>query len=227
MGLTGALPQALAVLAVAAMLLGVAGLVLRWYRRRAPRPAEHLPAPVTLPAGAGDAGVVVAGHGGTVEYANERARALFGLNGDAPTLTRLLRNAQPADNLLGLFAAEGQTQVSVGDQPVAATSHRVALPGGGERFVLLLRPAVAPGPTSGAAGPDAEALRTLAEIGLALTASLDPAETYAALLDALPRAFRFSLAELNLWDPAAQVLRAARHTGDRDYVRDLGLVGNH
>jgi hypothetical protein len=130
-----------------------------------------------------------------------------------------------ADNLLELFAAEGQAQVSVGDQPLEATSHRVALPGGGERFVVLLRQAGGHVLSSGDE-PNMQALRVVADISHAVSVSLDPAETYEAVLANLSRAFRFSLAELNLWDAAAQVLRPARHSGDRDYVRDLALVGN-
>ena len=53
-------------------------------------------------------------------------------------------------------------------------------------------------------------LRVVADISRAVSASLDPAETYEAVVSNLSRAFRFNLAELNLWDEAAQVLRPAR-----------------
>ncbi|MCC6191597.1 MAG: GAF domain-containing protein [Anaerolineales bacterium] len=227
MGFGAALPLALAVLAVGAALLGLTAVSLRWLRRRRLTAlAYRLPALAAVPAAAQGAGVVVAALGGRVEYANERARQLFGLNGEAPRLRQLLHAAQPPDRLLELFAAEGQAEVSLADRPVQVTSLRVALPGEPERFVIVLRDTT--GEALARANQDSvQALCVVADINRSITSSLDPAETYDAVVASLPRAFRFSLAELNLWDPAAALLRPVRHSGDQDYPRQLELVGAH
>src|SRR5258707_5778057 len=101
----GYLPTAIAAIVVGLALLAVIALGLRWFQARGPRPAEHLPSRVSMAGEAPpEAGVVVAERGGRVVFANERARLFFGLNGELPSLGRLLRQTEPADNLLGLFA---------------------------------------------------------------------------------------------------------------------------
>src|SRR5258708_401924 len=105
----GYLPTAVAAIVVGLALLALMALAMRWFRARGPRPAEHLMSPVSM---AGDAppeaGVVVAERGGRVVFANKRARLFFGLNGELPSLGRLLRQTEPADRPLGLFAAGRQ-----------------------------------------------------------------------------------------------------------------------
>src|SRR5258707_15065644 len=101
----GYLPTAIAAIVVGLALLGLMALGLRWFQARGPRPAEHLPAPVSM-AGDGppEAGVLVAERGGHVVFANDRARQFFGLNGELPSLGRLLPQTAPPDSLLGCFA---------------------------------------------------------------------------------------------------------------------------
>jgi GAF domain-containing protein len=216
------LPTALAALGLGTALLGLLALSLRWFRAHGPRPAQHLPSPLPLAGDAGaQAGVLVAEAGGTLT-ANAQARALFGLNGDQPSLSLVLRQTQPADRLLELLAGEGQAQLSVGDHRVEATSHRLPLPAGGpQRVVVVLREAERAAELLQAGQANAEAVRVLAEINRSLSASLDLEATCDAIMAGLGRAFQFSLAELNLWDEAAQVLRPARHQGNQDFPRAL------
>src|SRR5690606_6787514 len=95
---------------------------------------------------AGDAssGVLVAEPGGRL-VANAPARALFGLNGEQPSLSVVLQQTQPADRLLELLTAEGQAQLSIGEHRVEATSHCVPVAAGGPpRVVVVLREADRP-----------------------------------------------------------------------------------
>ena len=221
------LPTALAALGLGTTLLGLLVLSLRWFRTHGPRPAHHLPSPVGLAPGEAEAhtGVLVAEPGGRL-VANGPARALFGLNGDQPTLSAVLRPTQPADRLLELLAAEGQAQLSIGEHRVDATSHRVPVPAAGpDRIVVVLREAERPAANLPAGDPNGAAVRALAEINRRLSASLDVEETCDAIMAGLAAAFQYSLAELNLWDPTAQVLRPARHAGDQGYPRDLERAG--
>ena len=163
MVLTGNLPTALAALALGTALLGLFVLSLRLFRAHGPQPAQPLPSPV----------------------ANARARTLFGLNGDQPSLSVVLRQTQPADRLLGLLAGEGQASLHIGDRRIEATSHRLPLPASGPtRYVVVPRETerAAELPESGDEGA---VVRVLAEIKRALSTSLDLDETRYVILAGL------------------------------------------
>jgi len=216
-------PTAVAAVLVGAVLLGLLVLGLGWLRARRPAPASFLP-PVALPEAAqGEAsGVLVAEPGGRLVFVNDRARRYLGLNGQAPNLGNLLRQTKPNEALLELLAQEGRASLRIGERQLEAASLRLPAPRGGEQMVVVLRePEARPEPPA-AAGQRAD---ELAVISLAVAASLDPAETYAAILGQLPSLVRLDLAELNLWDPAARALRPVGHAGDRNYPQELARAG--
>ncbi len=222
-------PTALAALLVGLALLGLTALGLRWFQARGPRMAEHLPTAVTMANAAGpDAGVVVAERGGRVVFANALARQFFELNGEAPSLGRLLRQAEPPDTLLSLLAGEGQAVVNIGDRRLQATSLRVPQgEAGPEQLVVVLRDTTA-GEAAllvGAGQPNPEAVRLVANIHRAISEHLEPEAVYGAILEQVRHVLPFHLGEINLWDPRARVLRPARHVGDPDYTRSLAAAG--
>src|SRR6266508_2258052 len=58
--------------------------------------------------------ILIVQAGGRVEYLNNLAREWFGLHPDEPTdLERLVRRARPAEELLNLFALQGQKRLSI------------------------------------------------------------------------------------------------------------------
>src|SRR6266849_2418872 len=68
-------------------------------------------------------------------------------------------------------------------------------------------------------------LGLVAEINRAISIHLEPAATYAAILEQVGRVIPYHLAELNLWDSSKRQLRPALHSGDPDYPRLLAAVG--
>src|SRR5579859_4561818 len=223
------IPTAVAAIVVGLALLGLMALGLRWFQARGPQPAEHLPPAVAMAGQASpEAGVVLAERGGRVLFANDRARQFFGLNGELPSLGRLLRQAEPADELLGLFAGEGQAAVSVGDRRLQATSLRVPSGSAGqEQFVVVLRDTTASEAAAleGTGQPNPQAVRLVADIHRAISEHIEPAAVYAAILEQVRHVLPYHLAEINLWDPGSGVLRPVQHAGDPEYARSLAAVG--
>jgi PAS domain S-box-containing protein len=223
------IPTALAAIFVGLALLGLMALSLRWFQARGPKPIAHLPSPVSMTSDVQpEAAVVVAERGGRVVFANERARQFFGLNGELPSLGRLLRQANPADGLLGLFASEGQAAVTVGDRRLQATSLRLPSSNGGlEQYVVMLRDTTAGEAVvlAGSGQPNAEAVRLMAEIHRAISEHLEPAAAYDAILEQVRHVLPYHLAEINLWDESTGVLRLVRHAGDPEYPRSLAAIG--
>ncbi|MEK6574285.1 MAG: hypothetical protein AABZ58_08220 [Chloroflexota bacterium] len=115
---------------IAAIFLSVliAGLVYisaRVFSRvRAPVVVEAPPA-ILENVSSFDGAVIIVRKGGKALYINDRARELFGFNGEVPDLNRMARMAQPHDAFLELFATEGQASVTVANRPLEATSVRV------------------------------------------------------------------------------------------------------
>ena len=224
------LPTAVAALVVGVALLALMALGLRWFQSRGLRPAEYLPSPVSVADEVPpETGVVVAERGGQVVFANERARLFFGLNGELPSLGRLLRQTEPADNLLGLFASEGQAAVNVGDRRLQATSLRVPKYGGGmDQFVVMLRDTTADDAAilAQTGQPNAAAARLVADMYRAIAQPLEPTAVYAAILDQVRNVLPYHLAEINLWEAGTGILRPAQHAGAPDYARSLAAAGN-
>ena len=221
-------PTALVVIVLGAALLALAAGGLRWARLREPRLRATAQATVAMPAEAPlDTGVVVAERGGRVVFANARARQFYGLNGELPTLGQLVRQTEPHDPFLELFASEGQAEVSVGSRRLQASSLRLPFSAGvPEQYVVMLRDTTALETAAlGPAGPNAQPVQILAEINRAIAESLDPDATCAIVLDQVGRLYSFQMAEINLWDEAAQLLRPAQHAGDADYGRKLARAG--
>jgi PAS domain S-box-containing protein len=220
------LPLAIALLAVGAILLGLTVVGLRWFAAR--RPVPHVASPVRLPVEhqPADTGVLVVQAGGRVLFVNDRAKQFFGLDGEDPNLWRMAQRARPADTFLELFVTEGRASLSIGDRQVDATSLRVPEDEyGPSRFVILIRETGQQPEFTVADERTASAMTIIADIGRAMTASLDLPETYEAILAHIGRAFQYNVAEMNLWDENAQVLRPVKYAGERVYEREFARAG--
>ncbi len=228
MELAASLPLAIATLTLGAVLLGLTVVGLRWLAARRPEP--HVASPVKLPVERrpADTAVLVAQPGGRVLFANDRARQFFGLNGEDPNLWRMAQRARPADTFLELFVTEGRASLNIGDRQVEATSLRVPADADGPtRFVVMMRETgQIPELTLG----DERAVQpmtVIADIGRAIAASLNLTETTLAIINNIGRAFQYNVAELTLWDEAAQVLRPVQYAGDRSYEREFVRSGEY
>lgn len=205
--------------AFAALILGGGLLVLVWWSLRwlAPRQAQTQAAPPTALEPEADepvAGVLVVQSGGRV-LVNERARELFGLDGQAPNLERLIHRVQPSETFQALLIAEGEADLNIGEHRVAATSVRMPLNDRGlGQMVLVLRENE---PLQELATTDEktlQAVRLVADIGRDVAASLELNKVFDAVLGNVGRLFSYNRAEITLWDEANQVLRSARRVGD-------------
>jgi len=226
MELAASLPLAIAILTVGAIFLGLTVVGLRWFAARQPPP--YVASPVKLPVERqpADTAVLVAQPGGRVLFVNDRAKQVFDLNGEDPNLWRLAQRARPSDTFLELFVTEGRASLNIGDRQVDATSLRVPEDDyGPSRFVVLIRETGQMPELTLADERAASAMTIIADIGRAMTASLDLNETYEAILTHIGRAFQYNVAEMNLWDETAQVLRPVKYAGDRGYEREFARAG--
>ncbi|MBI3360222.1 MAG: GAF domain-containing protein [Chloroflexi bacterium] len=226
------LPFAIAAIIVGGGLLLLAWGVARWAASR--RPPDVAPSRSSLPVQLRslDDAVLVARTGGQVLFVNDRARQLFGLNGGEPDLMLMARQADPPESFLELFAAEGQATLEVqttgppaSTHRVQATSHRFPLDDG-PRFVVVLRetglvPRLTPEDERAAAAVDA-----IAEIGQAISASLDLEATVGAILASLERVVPYDVGEINLWEPENNWLHTGGRRGNHDYVIALETLGS-
>src|SRR5574341_1003566 len=222
MELVASLPLAIAILTVGAVFLGLTVAGLRWFAAR--RPPPYVASPVRLPVERQptDTAVLVAQPGGRVLFVNDRAKQFFGLDGEDPNLWRMAQRARPSDTFLELFAAEGRASLNIGDRQVDATSLRVPEDEyGPSRFVVLIRETGQMPELTLADERTASALTIIADVGQAITASLDLNETYEATLTHLGRGFQYNVAEMNLWDETDHRL------ADRRLAFDHLAVGGH
>ncbi|MBI5081590.1 MAG: GAF domain-containing protein, partial [Chloroflexi bacterium] len=162
--------------------------------------------------------VLVAQSGGKIIYANNRAKLMFGSGLEMPSLNRMARMAQPPDTLYDLFAAEGQTTLTISNRPLEALS--VRMPGDQPQFMVTLREntqleKLRDGDSS------AQTIAAVGEISKTLFTSLNLNTVASNTLQIIERIIQFDVAEINLWDPRAQVIRPCARSGDRAYTITL------
>jgi hypothetical protein len=110
-----------------------------------------------------DEAIVIIQAGGRVEYINRLARQWFGLGANEPAdLELLVRRARPAEELLNLFAAQGQKRLSISGRLVEATSYQV--PGPYPVMFVILRNAEQ-GTNLEEAGSDTSLLQIVSDFG--------------------------------------------------------------
>ncbi|MBL8145701.1 MAG: GAF domain-containing protein [Anaerolineae bacterium] len=215
------------------LFLFLAGLILMiwlllWTRQRTalqrqpeppPPPPEALPAQV-----ASSEAVLVASSRGRLLFANEPARKLLRLDGDAD-LEWLASRSQPAGQFLGLFSEPGRAAFQYEDRWLEGSSYQI--PAGGElRFVVVLRPLM---PQAGDAPSGllslADAMSIIDEIGDTVVSSLGVEQVVQALLTIVRKGMPADAGEINLWDEAAHVLVPRGWVGDSLYVLALAEAG--
>jgi len=207
--------------------LVMVGLVFYWLRQRpigedthafeVQRVLEDVPF-----AANGDA-VLIAREYGQLVYANSPARAWFDLNGGDPHLEQLIRQVQPADNLLELLSREGQSSFQLGRRWVEASSHRI--PYGGERHtVVVLREL-----TANTQNPDlldlSNAMAIINQIGETVDASSGVEPTLQTLLSIIRQYVSFDVGEINLFDVQQRFLEPRGYIGEAAYLVSLAERG--
>ncbi len=200
-----------------AVLIGLALLTAQIASRRRQRSigSEDLAIPLNL-ASVND-GVLVAEVGGRITFANETARAWFGLESSAPDLWLLAQKVRPSDSFLELFATEGQASFTIGEREIEASSHRVAV-GESTQFIVVLREE-APLPVLGREERGSgRALHVLSEVTRQINASLDMDIVLRAILDGVRQVIPYDMAQITLVDQDKDRLNPVARSGPEEYV---------
>ncbi len=185
-------------------------LASRLHRRSGP---PH-PPPLHIDIEPSEHAVIVARPGGRVVYVNARARAWFGLDGEAPDLHRLAQAVRPRDLFLELFADEGRARLSIAERAVEAVSNRVPL-SAEPALVITLEPLQAEAPGKAGGLGDLLTIDSLLNFSQAITDRGTVGETAQAILDSLPGLLPTDMIELNLWDELSQTLKPFRAASAR------------
>jgi GAF domain-containing protein len=190
----------LVVLLVGAALMAAAWWAVRALRQPTPTTQPNTPPPSQMITGGG---LIVARPGGQIVHVDTDARALFGLNGGAPNLSKLAEHAEPATDFLSLFAGPASARLLVSGRAVNAASLRVPADEADERLIVSLRPADELLPATEATS--VEVATTLANAVHRLLAEQEPD----AVLDAIGaqslRLFAAQVVSMRAWDNAGHL----------------------
>jgi GAF domain-containing protein len=163
--------------------------------------------------------ILIIQSGGRVEHINSLAREWFGLRpGEPPDLERLVRRARPAEELLGLFAVQGQKRLSVSGRLVEATSYPV--PGQYPLMFVIMR-SVDLVANLEDAGSRSSILQIVSDFGRNVSASLDLEKTLHAILLNISQLVPADLVEIKIWDGSDQApsIYTLESTGASHLVR--------
>ncbi len=153
-----------------------------------------------------DEAIVIIQAGGRVEYVNRLARQWFGLGPDEPAdLELLVRRARPAEELLNLFAAQGQKRLSISGRLVEATSYQI--PGPYPVMFVILRNAET-GTNLEETAPDSSILQIVSDFGRNVSASLNLEDTLHAVLLNVSQLVPSDLVEVKVFEESSQTLTA-------------------
>ena len=167
--------------------------------------------------------VIVTEEGGRVIYANDAARAWFGLDGEEPNLWLMSQYVRPAETFWELFAAPGRVTFQVGDRQVEATSYQVHADGRGE-FMVVLHERTTASRDQERLDPT-RAMIAISDISQTISASLNLSETLNAILGNVERIIEYDAAEICLWDPDRAALRPLGRAGDPVFLEPLEQAG--
>src|SRR5512139_56319 len=146
--------------------------------------------------------IVIIQAGGRVEYVNSLARQWFGLRPDEPAdLELLVRRARPAEELLNLFASQGQKRLSISGRLVEATSYQI--PGPYPVMFVIMRNAET-GTDLQQIAPDSSILQIVSDFGRNVSASLNLEDTLHAVLLNVSQLVPSHLVEIKVFEEASQ-----------------------
>jgi GAF domain-containing protein len=150
--------------------------------------------------------IVILQAGGRVEYVNSLARQWFGLGPSEPAdLELLVRRARPAEELLNLFAAQGQKRLSISGHLVEATSYQI--PGPYPVMFVILRNAEL-GTDLDGQGTESSILQIVSDFGRNVSASLSIEDTLHAILLNISQLVPADMVEVKILDEASRKLTA-------------------
>jgi GAF domain-containing protein len=151
-----------------------------------------------------DEAIVVIQAGGRVEYLNGLAREWFGLRTDEPVdLELLVRRARPAEELLNLFAFQGQKRLSISGRLVEATSYQI--PGPYTVMFVILRNAEL-GTSLEEPGIQSSILQIISDFGKNVSASLNLGDTLHAILLNVSQLAPADMIEVKVFEESSQAL---------------------
>ena len=146
--------------------------------------------------------IVIIQAGGRVEYVNSLARQWFGLRPEEPVdLELLVRRARPAEELLNLFAIQGQKRLSISGRLVEATSYQV--PGSYPVMFVIMRNAEL-GTDLEEAGSQSSILQIVSDFGRNVSASLNLEDTLHAVLLNISQLAPADMIEVKVFDESSQ-----------------------
>ncbi len=167
--------------------------------------------------------VIVSEERGHLVYMNDRARHIFGMNGETPNLTLLARKVQPPETFRDIFAAEGLVSFRVGKRQVEATSHLIPTDQG-RRMVVVLKEKQPASETPRKYDP-LEAVSIIGEISVVLAESYDLDETLTSILQRINALMPYDNGEINYWQAEQFLLRPIARLGDSHYAAALDKAG--
>jgi len=180
-------------------------LIVVWWQRlphSGASAAETVPSFVLPDPSHTNEAILIVQAGGRVESMNGLARDWFGLHPDEPIdLERLVRRARPAEELLNLFAEQGQKRLSIGGRLVEATSYQV--PGPYPMMLVIMR-SVEFSSNLSEAGTSSSVLQIVSEFSRNVSASLDLESTLYALLLNVSQLVPADVIEVKVFDESKQ-----------------------
>ncbi len=173
-------------------------------RQRSEESTVEAVVPVNL-VDSSDAVLVAEGRGRLV-FANQKARAWFGMNGDEPNLEAIAQQAQPAASFLELFGKEGQASFRLGQRRVEASSHFIPSQDTQRKLVVVMRE-LSSAATTGTGRDSTRTMNVINEMAEIISGGLNLNETLDAILFNLNHVIAFDSGEITLWDENLRILR--------------------
>ncbi|MCU0479927.1 MAG: GAF domain-containing protein [Anaerolineae bacterium] len=168
--------------------------------------------------------VLVATKQGKLIHANEMAMQWLNLSTGKLSLEQVARLAEPSENLLRLFSADGQSSFQVKNRWVEATSYDLVFEGQ-DCFVVTMRELSATGTNDPDVLNVSNAMSLINEINETVSANMGVDNAIQTILTLVRGVIHYEGAEICLWDESEKVLHQRGWVGDSRYLLLLQETG--